>query len=77
MRKVISKLRLKRHRQKIRKKMLEFMQFGVQMPGGCEALYHARATVEDCAASVQLGDIAIVDVDMVNFFRQCGMPTNA
>lgn len=44
------------------------MQFGVQMPGGCEALYHARATIEKCAAKGALGDSAVVDVEMVNFF---------
>jgi hypothetical protein len=48
--------------------MMEIMQFGVQLPGGCEALYHARATIEKCAGKGELGDIAVVDVDMVNFF---------
>ena len=38
LRKVIAKVLLRCHRNKIRKKMLGFMQFGVQLPGGCEAL---------------------------------------
>ena len=47
---------------------MDFMQFGVQMPGGFEALYHARSTVEHCAEKGMLGELAVVDVDMVNFF---------
>ena len=68
LRKVIAKVLLRRYRGKIRKRMLELMQFGVQMPGGCEALYHARQTIEECAARGELGEIAVVDVDMANFF---------
>jgi hypothetical protein len=44
------------------------MQFGVQTPGGCEALYHARVTIEDVAAEGMLGDFVAIDVDMANFY---------
>eukprot|EP00973_Karenia_brevis_P006339 862508-Karenia_brevis.AAC.1 len=48
--------------------MLDFGQFGVAIPGGAETLFHARSTIEDVAASGVLGPLAVVDVDLVNFF---------
>jgi len=48
--------------------MLALQQHGVMIPGGAEALYHARATIEEPAEQGILEPLAIVDVDMVNFF---------
>ncbi len=59
---------------RIRQLMPRMLQFGVVMPGGCEALIHARATVEHMAQQGQLGAIAIVDVDLVNCFGMFEWP---
>ena len=67
-RKAISKVLLRRHRVKIQQVMLELQQFGVMIPGGAEALYHARVTIEELADSGSLGPLVAVDVDLVNFF---------
>ena len=67
-RKAIAKVLLRRHRAKIRQTMLALQQYDVMIPGGAEALYHARATIEEAAEQGTLEPLAIVDVDMVNFF---------
>jgi hypothetical protein len=68
LRKAIAKVLLRRNRGKIRRRMVELMQFGVQTPGGCEALYHARMTIEEVASKGELGDFVAIDVDMANFY---------
>jgi hypothetical protein len=68
LRKVISKSLLNRHRKQIQKLMISLHQFGVAMPGGCEALFHARDTIEEVARSGSLPPLAIIDVDLVNCF---------
>ena len=68
LRKVIAKVFLRRHKLKIRQAMLRLRQFGVMIPGGAEALHHARTTIEEIAADGQLGPLVAVDVDMKNFF---------
>ena len=67
-RKVVAKVLLRRHRAKIRTLMLRFGQFGVAIPGGVEMLYHARNTIETVAESGVLGPMAVVDLDLVNFY---------
>ena len=38
------------------------------MPGGAEALFHARGSIEELAASGVMGPLAVADVDMVKSF---------
>ena len=53
---------------KFRRAMRRFRQFGVQCPGGAEALYHWRSTLEEVASTGVMGDLAIIDVDLANCF---------
>ena len=49
--------------------MLRARQFGVCVPGGAEALIHARSVIEQSAqASPDAGVWAAIDVDFVNFY---------
>ena len=59
---------LDKHAVRIRQTMRSDRQYGVLCPGGAETLYHVRATVEEVALMGGLGDLAILDVDMVNCF---------
>ena len=68
LRKVIGKTLINRHRKTIRKVMVSLRQFGVALPGGAEALFHARETVEAMARSGTLPPLAVVDVDLVNCY---------
>ena len=68
LRKIVGKAGLRRHSKEIMKLMIRVCQFGVAMPGGAEALYHARDCIEELAASGSMGPIAIIDVDLVNCF---------
>jgi len=68
LRKAIAKVLLRRNRSKIQSLMLRFGQLGVAIPGGAETLYHARTTIEELAANGTLGPVAVVDLDLVNFF---------
>ena len=54
--------------------MLGFLQFGVAVPGGAEALIHARRTVEEMALRGGLGAVAVVDVDLINCFGMFEWP---
>ena len=75
MRKTIAKSLLRDHRAKIHQRMFAFGEYGVALPGGAEALFHARATVEEELASAGLlGLVAIVDVDLVNCFGSLEWP---
>ena len=74
LRRMVGKRLLIKFGGRIRRLMLKMLQFGVAMPGGGEALIHARATVEDMAGLGQLGAIAIVDVDLVNCFGMFEWP---
>jgi len=66
LRKVIARFFLERHRPKIRQTMLRLRQYGVMIPGGAEALYHAFSTTEELAQTGKLGSFVAVDVDMIN-----------
>ena len=68
LRKLVGKSGLKRHNVEIGKIMERYNQYGVAMPGGCEALCHARGTIEELAATGAMGALAMVDVDLVNCF---------
>jgi hypothetical protein len=68
LRKVIGKSLLLKHKDAIIKLMFELHQYGVNMQGGTEILFHARDTIEELARTGQLPPIAIIDVDLVNCF---------
>eukprot|EP00973_Karenia_brevis_P076786 10665207-Karenia_brevis.AAC.1 len=48
--------------------MVQSGQYGVAIPGGAEALFHARSTIEELAQTGSCGSICIIDVDLVNCF---------
>ena len=48
--------------------MLQLINFGAQLQSACEALYHARVTIEDCASRGESGDFVAINVDMVSCF---------
>ena len=68
LRRLIGKRLLVNFGAKIRKVKLEFLQFGVSVPGWAEALIHARRAVEEVAAWGGLGAVPVVDVDIINCF---------
>ena len=74
LRRLIGKRLLVKFGAKIRKVMLDFLQFGVSVPGGAEALIHTRRTVEEVAALSGLGAVAVVDVDLINCFGMFEWP---
>ena len=63
-----SKRMAKRYAAPIRRAMAEEHQWGISIPGACEALSHWRSTVEDLAREGALGPIVVADVDQVNMF---------
>ena len=67
-RKGVTKKLMDKHMTRIRQAMRTFHQYGVQCPGGTEALFHWRAGVEAAASGGTLGDLAIIDVDLANCF---------
>ena len=68
MRRMIGKRLIKTHTKKIQRVMLDHLQFGVAVPGGAEALVHARDLIESGAKNGVHGPIAVIDVDLVNCF---------
>ena len=74
LRKTVAKTLLRDHRVKIRALMIQLGQYGVALPGGAEALFHARATIEEVAATGALGPLAVVDGDLVNCFGSFEWP---
>jgi hypothetical protein len=68
LRKIVGKKGLRLHQNEIAKLMIRYGQFGNAMPGGGEALFHARDCIEELAATGAMGSIAVVDVDLVNCF---------
>ncbi len=68
LRKLAGKKGLQRHRKRIINLMVSLAQYGVAIPGGAEALFHASDAIETLAASGAMGPIAVVDVDLVNCF---------
>jgi hypothetical protein len=77
LRRMIGKRVLIKFAGRIRELMLKFQQFGVAMPGGSEALIHARETVEQQAALGLLGPIVVIDSDLVNCFGMFEWPSTA
>eukprot|EP00972_Heterocapsa_arctica_P058738 8659726-Heterocapsa_arctica.AAC.1 len=55
---------LRDNRTAILKLMIKLHQYGVATPGGTEALFHGRATVEEVAKTGVMGELAIIDVDL-------------
>ena len=45
-----------------------YHQWGVEMPGGCEALVHWRSTVEELAISGAIEPVVAFDLDLKNMF---------
>ena len=74
LRRLVGKRLLVKFGARIRKVMLGFLQFGVSVPGGAEALIHVRHTVEEVAALGGLGAVAVVDVDLINCFGMFECP---
>ena len=74
LRKVVGKAGLFRHRKAIVKLMVSLGQYGVAIPGGAEALFHAGDAVEQLAATGDMGPIAVIDVDLVNCFGSLEWP---
>ena len=75
LRKLIVKAGLKRHGGEIKAKMLEVMPFGVELPGGGEALVHARDAIDHLGRSGGFKDMVCLDLDLVVFvweFRVAG-----
>ena len=73
-RKTVAKSLLREHRAKINALMTSFGQYGT-LPGGAEALFHARSTIEEVASAGCLGLFAIVDIDLVNCFGSFEWPS--
>eukprot|EP00972_Heterocapsa_arctica_P052436 7715430-Heterocapsa_arctica.AAC.1 len=59
---------LRDNKTAILKLMVKLQQYGVAIPGGSETLFHGRSTIEDVARTGVMGEIAKVDVDLVNCF---------
>eukprot|EP00972_Heterocapsa_arctica_P083433 12294431-Heterocapsa_arctica.AAC.1 len=59
---------LRDNRISILKLMIKQHQYGVAIPGGSEALFHGRATIEEVAKTGAMGELAIIGVDLVNCF---------
>ena len=57
-----------KHQGKLRKKLLDMHQWGVGMPGSCEALAHWRGTIEELILAGVLDPMIAVDIDLVNMF---------
>eukprot|EP00972_Heterocapsa_arctica_P065987 9736280-Heterocapsa_arctica.AAC.1 len=55
--------------------MVRLHQYGVAIPGGSETLFHGRSTIEEVARTGIMGEIAIVDVDLVNCFGLSEWPS--
>ena len=68
-RRVISKWLLHRHVPTVREAMLKNHQYGASVPGGREAVVHARRTFREVVqACPELGVWAEVDIDFINAF---------
>ena len=52
----------------IRRQMRPAHQWGIGIPGACEAMAHWRGAVEECILSGDLEPAVAIDVDMVNMF---------
>ena len=66
LRNIVGKNGLRLHQNEIAKLMIRCGQFGNAMPGGGgggEALFHARDSIEELAATGAMESIAVVDVD--------------
>eukprot|EP00972_Heterocapsa_arctica_P056406 8321604-Heterocapsa_arctica.AAC.1 len=48
--------------------MVKLHQYGVAIPGGSKTLFHGRSTIEEVGLTGIMGELAIVDVDLVNCF---------
>ncbi len=58
----------------LRHVLVRMRQWGISLPGGCEALIHWRSTVEDAARTGIIEPIAVADLDMQNFFNSVEWP---
>ncbi len=62
------KRHMKKGSQVIRTEMVGKHQWGIAVPGACEALCQWRSTLEDMARADKMGPILICDIDQVNMF---------
>ena len=66
---MIAKWLLHKHVPTLRSAMLHNHQYGVSVPGGRDAMVHARRTFREVAqADAAMGVWAEVDIDFVNAF---------
>ena len=64
----------KRHIGSIRGQMRDTHQWGMGIPGACEALSHWRCTVESLALEGKLPALVAADVDLENMFGNTEWP---
>ena len=58
----------------LRSKTLQMHQWGVHLPGACEALCHWRGTIEPLVLNGTLEPLADADLDLVNMFGNAEWP---
>ena len=58
----------------LRTKTLHMHQWGVNLPGACEALCHWRGTIEPLVLNGTLEPLVAADLDLVNMFGNAEWP---
>ena len=58
----------------LRKTFVRFRQWGIEMPGGAEALVHRRGLVEELAISGAIEPLVVFDLDLANMFGSIEWP---
>ena len=58
----------------LRSKTLRVRQWGISLPGACEALCHWRGTTEATVANGSLEPLVVADLDLVNMFGNAEWP---
>ena len=69
-----AKRMIKRHVAKLRPKFLQTHQWGIDVPGGAEALVHWRSTTEALARSGRIDALVAFDIDLTNMFGSLEWP---
>jgi hypothetical protein len=57
-------------KDKLQALMIRYGQYGVALPGGAEAAFHARWAVGAKLRNEESGEWVVVDVDLMNCFGQ-------
>ena len=61
----------RKHLGSIRKRFRSAHEWGVGIPGACEAIGHWRSTVEELIVDSKLPALVAADIDLVNMFGNC------